>query len=480
MKAFLKKKLNDKRTFYFFLFIAACSSLATFIYGRINGFSDERHYWSLAEGMHHGKFSAWYFLPIDTPETLRTWGYPFFLYLCQFFSNSYLLPQIIQFIIYGISVYYILKLIKHFYEPLAYRTFFLICLVFNNHLSFYSGVLIAESLTLFFVTLFATVYILKKESIIKYILLAIICFALFQLRPIFLLFPVFLFLYVIIFNRKQLKYSLVMLAVFIFSLVPFALWNKANHGVYKITPLEGGYGAALQSGYWDLRLPIGFTAPYYWGIDIDNDLLQPSFISKEEKAANAKIYVKDWEEMLATLRSKYATKEDLAREAYINDPAYGYLKTFITYSAQYTLAREQMLKEKFIGYVKQDPWFYFKTRVYTFFRQWVTGINGAQLSSASNIKEYMIALYPFLVTFFFILGGLFIICIQLLRRNLSWNNYHIFFLFISYIALVDIPFGVMSRYTVPVHLFILTLLSIIVVNKLFGNKKSFKNSIKNN
>ena len=274
MKNKLWALLNERKTFWFFLVLATVSSLATFVYGHIVGFSDEGHYWSLAEGMHHGKFSAWYFLPFDTPETLRTWGYPFFLYLCQFFSNSYLFVQIVQLLIYSISIYCMLKLIRYFYDPLAGRTVFLICLVFNNHLSFYAGVLIAECLTLFFVTLFATVYILKKESYTKYILLALICFSLYQLRPIFIAFPVFLFLYFILFNRSRIKYGSVMLVAFILSLIPFAIWNKSKHGIYKVTPLEGGYGAALQSGYWEFRLPKGFTAPYYWGISIDEDLLQ--------------------------------------------------------------------------------------------------------------------------------------------------------------------------------------------------------------
>jgi len=464
MKKYLQDLLNNKKTFWFFLILAALSSSATFIYGHIVGFSDEGHYWSLAEGMHHGKFSAWYFLPVDTPETLRTWGYPFFLYLCQFFTDSQLFPKLVQLLIYGVSIFLILKLIKHFYKSLAYRTVFLICLVFNNHLSFYSGVLIAECLTLFFVTLFATVYILQKESYAKYILLALICFALYQLRPIFMLFPVFLLLYVLVLNRSRLKYCLVLLVVFLLSLVPFALWNKANHGVYKVTPLEGGYGVALQGGYWEYRLPIGFTAPYYWGMNIDDDLLQPSFISKEEKEAGAKIYVKDWEEMEATLHSKYATKEDFLREIYEKDPVNAYRRNFIIYGSQYTVAREEMLKKKFIGYVKENPFFYFKTRVYGFFRQWVTGINRTQLASAKNLKGYITALYPFLVTFIFILMGLLVVCTSLLRKKLSWKQFDILFLFIGYIAVIDIPFGVMSRYTVPVHLFILMLVSIIFVN----------------
>jgi hypothetical protein len=129
-----------------------------------------------------------------------------------------------------------------------------------------------------------------------------------------------------------------------------------------------------------------------------------------------------------------------------------------------------MLKEKFLNYVKQNPVFYFKTRVYVFFRQWVTGINATQLAEAKSLPGYIKALYPFLVTFIFILLGLFIIIFNLLLKKLSWKKYHILFLFMGYIAFADIPFGVMSRYTVPVHLFILLLLSVILVNSLYRQK----------
>lgn len=453
--------LNNKRTYRAAALLAILSGLTTFYYGHVTGFSDEGHYWSLAEGLHHGQFSAWYFLPVPVPETLRTWGYPFFLYACQFISGSRWCPQLIQLGLYVITILMILRLIRHYFPQRAARTIFLFLLVFNNHLAFYAGILIAESITLFFTVLFAYVYVLCRPSWRKFAGLALISFALYQLRPIFMLFPFLLVGYTLFFNRAWLTYSLLYLLLFILSLLPFGSWNKVNHGVFKITPLEGGYGAMLQAGYWDYRLPVGFQSPYYWGIQIDDDLLQPAFMPVAEKQAWAQQYIRDWQEIEAKLAAGDSSKTDSLLRVYETNPAYAYRRNFYSFSTRYTLEREKLMKEKFINYVKADPWFYCKTRVYVFFRQWVTGINKTELTAATTLTDYFRVLYPFFVTFVFILGGLLVTGLSLLRKKISFREFPVFFLFIGYIAVIDIPFGVMSRYTVPVHLFILLLLSII-------------------
>ena len=466
MKGNIRSLLQSVTTFRVLLALSILSSAITFIYGHITGFSDEGHYWSLAEGMHHGSFSAWYFLPVHVPETLRTWGYPFFLYLCQFISKSYWCPQIIQFILFLITIAMVIRLIRHYSSGYTAVNIFLFFLIFNNHIGFYAGVLIAENLTVFFTTLFVYIYILRRDTFLKFIVLAILCFILFQLRPIFMLFPAMLFFYILIFRRTLIKYAFVYTLVFAVTLIPFGLWNKSNHGVFKITPLEGGYGVALQGGYWDYRLPVGFTAPYYWGIAIDDDLLQPEFMPKNEKPLWARRYIHDWQQMEAELDKGDVTRADSMLKAYESDPAYKSKRNFYIYTTRYTVEREKMLKEKFINYVKEDPSFYVKTRVYVFFRQWVTGINKKELLAANGIKGYFKVLYPFLVTFIFILCGLFFILYNLIRRNISIKQFHIFFLFIAYIAVVDIPFGVVSRYTVPVHLFVLMLTALILATKI--------------
>jgi hypothetical protein len=473
MKRKLTALLNSRTTFYGLLLLFAVSSFSTFWYGHVTGFSDEGHYWSLAKGMHHGKFSAWYFLPVSTPETLRTWGYPFFLYLCQFFSSSYMFVQVVQLLLFVITIVMCCRIIQRYYPALMYRSVFILLLVFNNHLAFYAGVLVAECVFIFFLTWFVYVYIFYRETFTKYILLALISFALYQLRPLFLLFPVALFLYMLL-KKRSLKYNVTYLVLFLLSLIPFGLWNKSNHGVFKITPLEGGNGVMYQGGYWDYRLPVGFTAPYYWGITVDDDLLQPPFLSKDEQQKEAVRYVAVWESILAELKKNHYSREDSLRERYEQDTAYAPLRNFMIYGSGYTMARENILKKNLMNEIKANPGFYIKTRIYNFFRQWVTGVNGDQLRNARGIKGYAKALYPFLVTFIFIFCGLFWVTIQLLRRKLSWKKFDIFFLLIGYFAIMNLPFGVMSRYTAPVHAFILIMVAVSLVNLLFKPSDSLR------
>lgn len=41
---------------------------------------EEKHYLSYAQGLEYGRFSQWWFLPNYIPDTIRTPGYPVFLF----------------------------------------------------------------------------------------------------------------------------------------------------------------------------------------------------------------------------------------------------------------------------------------------------------------------------------------------------------------------------------------------------------------
>lgn len=49
-------------------------------------------------------------------------------------------------------------------------------------------------------------------------------------------------------SRKELRANGIMLAVFGATVLPYALWNWSNHGVFKATPLEGA-GSYMHIGY---------------------------------------------------------------------------------------------------------------------------------------------------------------------------------------------------------------------------------------
>ena len=79
----LKRFLESKKAYYLLLGLNALSLLAIFYISSKIEFPDANSYWHLAKGLKQGTFTSWYFLPVHSPDTLRTWGYPFFVLLCQ-------------------------------------------------------------------------------------------------------------------------------------------------------------------------------------------------------------------------------------------------------------------------------------------------------------------------------------------------------------------------------------------------------------
>ena len=67
------------------------------------------------------------------------------------------------------------------------------------------------------------------------------------------------------------------------------MWNKINHGIFKITPIEGGAGVA-NFGFWQLKLPNGYTEKFYWGNSTSYDYTQPKFYSIDEQNQNARLF----------------------------------------------------------------------------------------------------------------------------------------------------------------------------------------------
>jgi hypothetical protein len=146
---------------------------------------------------------------------------------------------------------------------------------------------------------------------------------------------------------------------------------------------------------------------------------------------------------------------------------------FYLYNSQYTIEREKLLKQKVAEHIKENPLFYLKTRIYTFFRFWFTGINPDKLKEANSLRSRIMIIYPFAVTVVFILGGLLLLCFFLFKKIISLKEYFLVFCFLLYFDIVHLPFTVQARYSVPAHLLILFLLAISFGNILLG-KISFK------
>src|SRR5690606_650753 len=109
---------------------------------------------------------------------------------------------------------------------------------------------------------------------------------------VFLLFPPLMaFLQWI--DRKhvfRMKEQLVVLFVFVATLVPYGLWNQKNHGVFKITPLEGG-GGMVHFGYWAGKIPA-YTETVYWRNFTGDEVI--TFVDEDSIPHYIETYEQEW------------------------------------------------------------------------------------------------------------------------------------------------------------------------------------------
>ena len=144
---------------------------------------------------------------------------------------------------------------------------------------------------------------------------------------------------------------------------------------------------------------------------------------------------------------------------------------FVTYPTAYVIEREKLLAQALLKNIKNDPVYFIKTRTYNFFRVFFTGINKSNFTSEASKFKKVQMITAFGITFTIIFCGFIYTSFFVLKnwRNLSYE-FFLIYIFIIYTAGVHMPFSVQARYSVPIHLCLLILLSIITP-RLYLNQK---------
>ena len=235
------------------------------------------------------------------------------------------------------------------------------------------------------------------------------------------------------------------------------MWNKINHGIFKITPIEGGAGVA-NFGFWQLKLPNGYTEKFYWGNSTSYDYTQPKFYSIDEQNQNARLFERE-RTVLSNELKKYESSEDSIYLNYMRNSRSG---VFLLHNSNYTLARESALWKLTLQNIIKDPLYYIKSRIYHFPRLYVTGINSQNLEKSTSILSKIKNIYPFFVTLIFIFLGMLFITICLLFKKVKFDKSFVFILSMWYCGIIHLLFVIQSRYTIPVHLIVLTILSLTI------------------
>jgi hypothetical protein len=307
--------------------------------------------------------------------------------------------------------------------------------------------------------------LMLDRSLLNAILLGASCYGAFIVRPSFLLFPFILFLYFLYQYRKDFKFSALFISVYVLLLIPFGLWNKANHGKFKVASLEGGAGAA-HYGFWQLKLPDGYTEQYYWKNNVGFDLTKPNFYSKTEEKENVRIFESEWNNLLKK-SNLYLSKADSSWLDYMNKNNPG---IFLLYNSKFTMERENLLWKLTIENIINDPVYFIKSRLYHLMRFYVSGVNYDNLNNVTSFMGKIKIIFHFIVTLTFIFGGLIFITLCAIFKKIHFQNIFAFLMLFWYYGIMHLPFVIQARYTIPVHLLILSILAVAILKVLKVNK----------
>lgn len=414
---------------------------------------DHYTYLGYADGLLHGRYSYWYFFPDYIPDTFRNPGYPLFLALLKGIGIEGGGIRLVQVGLYGITIWLFIKLAQRCEHSQSWlvRNTFLLVLLPNVQLAYFAALLFPEVLVAFLIAVYATVaFSWPVGSWRRTISLALVAGALFQVRPVFLLFPLVQLALDFLYTRSRTKFAwgqaVVLLGLFGVTMVPYAAWNYRHHGVVKITPLEGGAGV-MQIGFWALRMP-NYHEHRYWGNQMGDEVI--SFVAPAEVPAAIAAFEHEWDvidkkcQPLLTARDKQ----------YLPIMRRDYKMLFPTYSTAYTLQREHLLMQANLADIRREPGYYLKTRLYTLVRLWVTGVQRSAWQAAATPLAKLKILYPALVSSITFLLALISAAWGIWHWQRFGENARVWWLglaFIVYFGVMHLPFAIQARYTVPVR-----------------------------
>ena len=276
------------------------SGLAVFFLFSNSGFPDQPSYLAIVESLlSHGEFSSYCNEAGCLPETLRTPGYPFFLLtVLSIFEDIYSV-KLIQLFLYFFCLFISSILVLKISSNNLSLYIFLFLTIFNIQIPYYAAVISSEMLSIAFVITFFYLYLFFKESYLKYFYAAILLAGLFYIRPAFILLPIGLLLVSSLkFTKLVFKFNLFQLICFLIFLIPFGLWNLANHNTFKLTTLEGGAGTAHMA-HWSFKLPDNYTEEFYHGASVIKDITNPFQFqySNNQKEEHRLEYESEWNEI---------------------------------------------------------------------------------------------------------------------------------------------------------------------------------------
>lgn len=452
----LHRILDHRRTTFVLVGVNVLVSCAIIWASRHTVLSDTWSYLGLAEGILHGEFSMWWPLDMDYPDTFRTPGYPLFIAVCITLFGSWKSTLVVQFLLYWIALYLTLEVVKRFDPGRVAGNLVLLLLIPMINVPYYIGQLYTEIPVL--AAIACTLLIITRPGLRKWydpLVLGLLFGFIYQCKPIFLLFPVG---YVVLSfwfdrSRKELRANGIMLAVFGATVLPYALWNWSNHGVFKATPLEGA-GSYMHIGYWAGKIP-GYTDRFYLQNFMGDEVVR--FTPEDSIPSHIREYEREWGEFKAQLDPLFTAKDSamLAARPNMPHPVEG------TYSTAYTLARERLLFQSTMEHYRKDPLYVLAYKSYSAVRLWVIGIQREDFKRASLMGRLQMIYATASTAAVFLLGILLLPWAYrkgVLTLRTSWP----LVAYLLYFGVLHVPFTIQARYTTSVRFVLLILLAVAI------------------
>ncbi len=441
MIKFLSHFINSRSTFKNLLILNGILSCLLFYFFRDLTSGDEKHYLSYAQGLEYGRFSQWWFLPNYIPDTIRTPGYPVFLFLIEKISSSIYFIKAIQFLMYVLSVVMILNVAASYDKGYRLRNIFLLLLLPYVQLAIFTVAIQPEALMTFLLTLYIFIDSKPIKPEWKITFLGLLSGCIFLVGPIFLFFPLIMFIISIVSKRNKFSFGLglSMVIIYLLTILPYGIWNLKNHNVISLTPIESAGGDKI------------------------------SLFSSLNQAGNNMIDQSNESDYIDSACAQYLSPNDRINLAEMNNYN-GFQKT---YNAKYTLAKEKLLKEQTLNQLKEEPASTLKSKISTMFRLW---LNEMQLSELKNpdLNKKFVSTYFTVITLVFFLASLILIPWAFYKKKISWLHSQTVIVLIVYFGVAHIFFSLQAKYTIPLRLIILLLLARTIVGLFSHTKETLK------
>lgn len=446
--------LASERTTSLLLGLNLLVGLVVFMLFRTPHGGDQYTYLGLAEGILHGRYSFWWELPWYAPDTFRNPGYPLFLAGIRWLTQELIVVQLIQFGFYCLSVLLVVRSIKALNGGRTATNLFLLLLLPSINIAYYNTGIYAEPLCMFLICSFVFVETNWTAGWGRAIALALIAGTAFQCRSSLLLLPLaWCGGRWLLGDRGAIwKEHTLFVLLFFLTTLPYGLWNLHNHGVFKLTPLEGG-GGVMHMGWWSGKIP-GHTEHWYWGNTVPHELI--SFTKPEDVGPNIARFEMEWAAIDAEIGPVMTGRDSL-----MTTLAGAQGKLFPTYSTAYTLAREDALNRTTWSHIKQEPGYTLMYKTYSAFRLWITGIDPERYRSAS-LGGRLIELYPFVLSASTFILALLLSLIFLMRNVPVLIRQLPLWTWLVYFGIIHIPFVIQARYTIPVRLLLLAMIALLL------------------